>query len=232
MKQMKLWGLLFTLILATHTLHAETKRYEIQSAIIEYATSSSGNVMGIQTQTEGKRKIVFKEWGNVELHDETTKSVIMGREAHSRQTTKIDHDKVYIVDYQKKSIQQYDPEMLIRSQYKDLAKNAKEMIRSMGGEKIGNATLLGYDCEIWETQQIKLWLYKGIILRSVTHMMGLTHTVEARDIHLNVSISDKDLKLPDFPITTKQQGDPSQIPQMTPEQILQMQEMMKNFTQK
>ena len=206
MKQMKLWGLLFVLVVATNTLDAETKRYQIQSAIIEYATKSSGNVMGIQTQTEGKSKTLFKEWGKVELHDERTRSVI--------------------------SIHQYDPKSLMQSEYKDLAKNAKETILSMGGTKTGEETLFGYDCEIWETQQIKLWLHKGIILRSITHMMGLTHTIEAKDIQMNISVSDEDLKLPDFPIKAMQQGDPSPMPHMTPEQILQMQEMMKNFTQK
>ncbi|GIT97351.1 DUF4412 domain-containing protein [Sulfurovum sp. TSL1] len=232
MKQMKLWGLLFVLVVATSTLDAETKRYQIQSAIIEYATKSSGNVMGIQTQTEGKSKTLFKEWGKVELHDERTRSVIMGKEAHSRQTTKIDHDNVYIVDYEQKSIHLYDSKSLMQSEYKDLAKNTKETILSMGGTKTGEETLFGYDCEIWETQQIKLWLHKGIILRSITHMMGLTHSIEATDIQMNVSVSDEDLKLPDFPIKTMQQGEPSPMPQMTPEQILQMQEMMKNFTQK
>jgi hypothetical protein len=232
MKQMKLWGLLFVLVLATNTLDAETKRYEIESAIIEYATKSSGNMMGIQTQTEGKSKTLFNEWGKVELRDERTKSVIMGKEAHSHQTTKIDHDKVYIVDYEQKSIHQYDSEMLKQSEYRDLAKNAKEMMHSMGGTKTGEETVLGYDCEIWETQQIKLWLYKGIMLKSVTTMMGLTHTTEATNIQMNVSVSDEDLKLPDFPIKTMQQKDPSPMPQMTPEQIQQMQEMMKNFTQK
>lgn len=232
MKQIKLWGVLCAVMLATNTLTAETQRYEIQSAIIEYATSSSGNMMGIQTQTEGKSKVVFKAWGDVELRDDRTKSVIMGKEAYTHQTTKIDHDKVYIVDYEQKIIHQYDPTALTRSQYKDIAKNAKEMIRSMGGAKSGNESLFGYDCDIWETQQIKLWLYKGIILKSVTTIMGLTHTTEATDIQIDVAVSDEALKLPDFPIKTMQQDDPSHIPQMTPEQIQQMQEMMKNFTQK
>jgi hypothetical protein len=233
MKQMKIWGLLFALILATHTLHADAKRYEIQSGIIEYTTNGGGNMMGIKTQIDGKSKTLFKEWGKVELHDETSKSLIMGREESTHQTTKIDHDKVYIVDYAQKSIAQYDHTMLMQSQYKDLAKNPKEMMLSMGGAKTGEESLLGYDCEIWETQQIKLWLYKGIILKSVTNMMGLTHTTEATNIQMDVSVSDEELQLPDFPIKTMQQNDtPSQMPQMTPEQIQQMKEMMKNFSQK
>lgn len=235
MKQMKIWGLLFALILAINTLHAETKRYEIRSGIIEYTISGGGNMMGIQTQIDGKSKTLFKEWGKIELHDETSKSVIMGREESTHQTTKIDHDKVYIVDYEQKSISQYDHTMLMRSQYKDIAKNAKEVMQSMGATKTGEERILGYDCEVWETNHMKLWLHKGIMLKSLVSVMGSAHTTEATNIQFNISVSDEDLKLPDFPIKIIQDSKsdtPSQMPQLTPEQIQQMQEMMKNFTQK
>ena len=135
MKQMKVWGVVFALILATSTLNAETKRYEIKSGIIEYTTSGGGNMMGIQTQIEGKSKMIFKEWGNVELHEDTTKSVIMGREEHTQQTSKIDNGKVYVVDYEQKAIVQYDPSMLMQSENNELAKSSKGMMLSMGGTK-------------------------------------------------------------------------------------------------
>ena len=233
MKQMRIWSVLFALILATNTLHADTKRYEIRSGIIEYTISGGGNMMGIQTQIDGQSKTLFKEWGEVQLHEETSKSVIMGREENTHQTTKIDHDKVSIVDYEQKSIVQYDHTMLMQSEYKDLAKSAKEMMLSMGGTKTGEETILGYTCEIWETKHMKLWLHKGIMLKSQVRVMGRTHTTEATNIQFNISISDEDLKLPDFPIKVRQDNNtPSHMPQMTPEQIQQMQEMMKNFTQK
>ena len=239
MKQMKIWSVVFTLILATSTLNAETKRYEIKSGIIEYAISGGGNTMGIQTKIEGTSKAVFKEWGNVELHEETTKSVIMGREEQSHQTTKIDSGKVYVVDYEQKSIVQYDPAMLMQSEHKELAKSAKEMMLSMGATKTGEETIRDYLCEVWETKHMKLWLHKGIMLKSNVRVMGRTHTTEATNIQFNISISDKDLKLPDFPVKTMEEHiqednghTPSQMPQMTPEQIQQMQEMMKNFTLK
>jgi len=235
MKQMKLWGVLFALIVATNTLDAETKRYEIQSGIIEYTISGSGNMMGIQTQIDGKSKTLFKEWGAVELHEETSKSVIMGREEVTHQTTKIDHGKVYVVDYEQKIIHQYDHTMLIQSEYKEFAKSAKEVILSMNGSKTGEETILGYICEIWEAKHMKLWLHKGIMLKSQVRVMGRTHTTEATNIQFNITVSDQDIKLPDFPIKIIQDNHsntPSQMPQMTPEQIQQMQEMMKNFTQK
>lgn len=235
MKQIKIWAVVFTLILTVSFLQAETKRYEVKSGIIEYTVSGSGNMMGIQTKTEGKSKILFKEWGNVELREDRVKSVIMGREEQTRQTSKIENGKVYVVDHSHKIIVQYDPSTLMRSEHKDLVKSSKEMILSMGGKKVGEETIQGYKCEVWKTPQIKIWLHKGIMLKSEANIMGITHLTEAMNIILNTSVSDEDLKLPDFPIQTMEESmknNNSEMPQMTPEQIQQMQEMMKNFTLK
>ena len=226
-------------LLAINTLNAEQKRYEIKSGIVEYAISGGGNMMGIETKIKGTSKVVFKEWGDVELHDETTQSVIMGREERAHQTTKIDSGKIYIVDYEQKSIVQYDPSMLMQSEYKELAKSTKEMMHSIGATKTGEETIHDYLCEVWEAKHMKLWLHKGVMLKSNVRMMGRTHTTEATNIQFNVSISDESLKLPDFPVKTMEENmqenngnTPSQMPQMTPEQMQQMQEMMKSFTQK
>jgi len=190
---------------------------------------------GMQTQIEGKSRALFKEWGNVELHDNTMKTVFMGNEEHTRHTSKIDHGKVYVVDHQKKVIFQYDPETLLRSEYKDLVKNAKEMILALGGKKTGNEAIQGYECEVWETPLMKFWMHKGIMLRSETNIMGITHRTEAVTIKLDASVSDEDLELPDFPIKSEEESikeNNQNIPKMTPEQLEQMREMMKNFTQK
>ncbi len=232
MKQIKIWSIVFTLFLTVGTLHADAKRYEIKSGIIEYKIIGVGDTMGIKTQMSGTNKVAFKEWGSIELHQSMTKSVIMGREENTQDIIKIENGKVYVVDYENRVISEYDPSMLMQSQYKDLIKSAKEMIVQMGGKKIGNETIQGYDCEVWEMPQVKLWLHKGIALKTVANIMGITNTMEATTIQLDVPVSDKDLKLPDFPIKSIQESDLPQMPQMTPEQMQQMQEMMKNFTQK
>jgi len=86
---------------------------------------------------------------------------------------------------------------------------------------------------------MKLWLHKGVMLKSIASIMGITHMTEATNIQLNASVSDEDLKLPDFPVKTmeehiqkKNSDTPSKMPELTPEQMQQIQEMMKSFTQK
>lgn len=233
MKKIKILAALFSLILTLTTLYADTKRYEVKSGVIDYTISGSGEMMGIKTQMSGTNKVIFKEWGNIELHHNTSRSVVMGREEHTKDTTKIENGKVYVVDYDQKIIVEYETSKLIHTQYKDLAKSSKEMLNEMGGKKVGEESILGYTCEIWEMPQIKLWLYKGIALKSKANIMGITNTMEATNVQLDVSISDDQLKLPDFPIKSMQEANsPSQMPQMTPEQMQQMQEMMKSFTKK
>ena len=232
MRQMKVWSAIFVLILAVTAMQAETKRYEVKSGIIEYKTSGSGDMMGIKTQMSGTNKVVFKAWGNVELHQNSSKSVVMGREEHTQDTTKIENGKVYVVDYEQKIIVVHDASKM-HSQYKDLAKSSKEMLDEMGGKKVGEENILGYRCEVWEMPQIKLWLHKGIALKSEANIMGITNTMEATSVQLDVSVSDEQLKLPNFPIKSMEEANiPGQMPEMTPEQMQQMQEMMKNFTKR
>jgi hypothetical protein len=232
MKQIKIWSIIFTLLLTIGTLHADVKRYEVKSGIIEYKIIGGGDMMGIKTQMSGTNKVAFKEWGSIELHQSMTRSVIMGREENTQDTVKIEKGKVYVVDYENSVISEYDPSTLMQSQYKDLIKSAKEMIVQMGGKKIGNEAIQGYECEVWEMPQVKLWLHKGIALKTVANIMGITNTMEATTIQLDVPVSDNDLRLPDLPIKSIQESDLPQMPQMTPEQMQQMQEMMKSFTQK
>ena len=233
MKQMKIGSAIVILMLMVNLLHADTKRYEVKSGIIEYTTTGSGEMMGIKTQMSGKSKLIFKDWGNVELHQSTTKSVVMGREEHTQDTTKIENGKVYVVDYEQKLIIEHDPSSLMFSQHKDLTKSSKEILRDMGAKKVGEESVHGYTCQVWEMPQMKLWLYKGIALKSQANLMGITNTMEAIHIHLDVTVSDEEFKLPDFPHKTIQKSNtPPDMPQMTPEQMQQMHEMMKSFTQK
>ena len=237
MKSLKAVSIFFALLFTTASLLADAKRYEVKSGIIEYQITQSGNMMGVVTQGKGSAKTLFKEWGNIEVHTEETETTTMGMQSRDKMMTKIDNGKVFVVDFDQQVIYQYTPEMLVNSKHKELAKTAKEMLASMGAKKIGEEKLQGYKCEVWEMMQVKLWLHKGIMLKSEANIMGMKHTTVATKIDLDTSVSDNELKLPDFPIQKAgsglppaQNGEEMQVPQLTPEQMQQMQEMMKSFS--
>lgn len=232
MKHMKLLAVLLITFGLT-TLSAETKRYEVKSGIIEYSITHSGNMMGMQTQGSGKAKTVFKEWGSVELHSEESQTSTMGMKEHDKQMTKIEDGIVYTVDFDQKVIYKQSIEALANSGDKDFVSAGKEMLTSMGGKKIGEDKFMGYDCEVWEMMTVKIWLHKGVMLKTEADMMGIKNTMVATKVELDVSVPDDAFKLPDYPIKEGQQQNPmNEMPQMTPEQMQQMQDMMKNFTKR
>lgn len=229
MKHFKLLTILIITFVWT-TLHAQTNRYEVKSGSVEYSITHSGNMMGMSMQGKGTAKTIFKEWGNVELHSEEINSVTMGMKKSQKQMTKIDNGKVYSVDFDQNVIYEFSADTLMNSEYKDLVKTGKDALTSMGGKKVGEENFLGYDCEIWEMMQVKIWLHKGVMLKSEANIMGIKNTTVATKVELNNAISDDAFKLPNFPVKKgKREGN---MPQMTPEQMQQMQEMMKSFTQR
>lgn len=237
MKHFKLWITLFITFAMVTTLSAETKRYEVKSGIIEYTITHSGNMMGMAINGKGTAKTVFKEWGNVELHSEESQSTTMGMKEREQEMTKIDNGEVFIVDFNENVIYKYTPELLANSENKDIIKTGKEMLTGMGGKKIGEEKFMGYHCEIWQMMHVKLWLHKGLMLKSEADMMGMKHSTVATKIDLDASVSDNDLKLPNLPIRSASEmmmyedgGNQEPMPQLTPEQMQQMQEMMKNFS--
>ncbi len=229
MKHLKLLSLLI-IAFATTTLSAETKRYEIKSGIIEYTITLSGDMMGMKMKGKGTATTLFKEWGNVELHSEESKTTTMGMTEHNREITKIDNGKVYSVDFDQKVIYELSADALDNSEHKDLMQTGKEILISMGGKKIAEEKFMGYNCEVWEMMNVKLWIYKGIMIKSEANIMGIKNMTVANKIELDVSIPDERFNLPNFPIQKGQKQD--KMPQMTPEQMLQMQEMMKSFSKR
>jgi hypothetical protein len=213
-------------------LNAEGKRYEVKSGIIEYTLNGESNMMGMKSKISGSAKTVFKAWGAVERSEQTSQTSVMGNTQSTHTMTKIMDQKVYVVDFDRQVIYEYTPQMLASSPNSELVNRGKEMMKSMGAKKIGEEDFMGYACEIWQVMGTKVWLYKGIMLKSQTEMMGVTHTSEATRIEFGASVSENDLKLPDFPIQEPPAmpgQEEHEMPQMSPEQMQQMQEMMKNF---
>jgi hypothetical protein len=239
MKLKLLTTLLITFTVIT-TLNAQTKRYEVKSGVIEYDIIHSGNMMNMKIDGKGTAKTVFKKWGTIELHTEESERTTMGMKEREKEMTKIEDGKVYSVDFNDKVIYEFTPHMLANSEHKDLIKTGKEMLAKMGGKKIGEEKFMGYTCEVWQMMHVKVWLHKGIMLKTQANIMGINYTTTATKIDLDASVSSSDLLLPNYPIKKanlkmKPSNNPKEngtIPKMTPEQMQQMQELMKNFSTK
>ena len=191
------------------------KRYDVKSGSITYKITINGKVMGSTITGSGSEKLYFKNWGATELKEEnstkTTKMNFFGKEKIKTDKThtinKLDNGKSYLVNFKNASIYlRRDPMMeLMKNTNTDAGNAGKEMLKSVGGKKIGEENFLGYPCEIWDAMGSKQWIYKGVTLKIVSKVMGITTIKEATNAKFNIDVSDKYFQLPDFPIV-KEEG--------------------------
>lgn len=194
----------------------ELKRYKVKSGIIKYKTTITGEVIGSKITGSGTESKYFKDYGALELAEiessQTTVTNIFGNKTTNTTDThtmnKLDNGVSYNVDYkQKKIYKQKDLAMELTKEFQpdaDAEKVGKDIFKAIGGEKIGSENYQGYDCEIWEAMGVKQWIYKGVTLKSVGTLMGITTTTEATSIEFNTEVPESNFKLPDYPIVEQE----------------------------
>ena len=187
------------------------KRYEVKSGMVTYKTTISGKIMGSTVSGTGTESLYFKDWGDLELKEtrstQTTTSKFFGKSSTQTEEThtmnKLDNGKSYHVDFKRKTIMlQRDMGMEMTKMFAggDVNKTGKEMLEGMGGKIVGQETILGYNCDIWDIMGGKQWIHKGLPLKVEAKIMGITTTTVATSAKFDVSVADKYFELPDFPI--------------------------------
>ncbi len=185
------------------------KRYKVRSAKILYEIKGSGDVMGmVQTQTKGKKRLIFSDYGAKEITElvKVTKTTTNGKSKVEKLHTLqyMNGAILYSVDFkQKKIIRMKNPALAMGALFgggKSMAQTGEAMMRKMGGKKIGTDKVLGYSCDVWDLMGVKQCIYQGIPLRVVSDLMGMKSTEVAVKASFNLSLGAKDLKLPDYPI--------------------------------
>lgn len=142
------------------------KRYGVKKACIEYEISGS------QIGTE---ILYFEEWGMREAKYTKTELKIAGITQKTNTATFLDGSWIYTIDLDKNTGTKMENPMLKQLEGKDLTEVGEQMMKSMGGKKIGSELFLGKMCDIWEIKNLgtKAWIWKGITLKTKTNMMGM-----------------------------------------------------------
>lgn len=184
----------------------DIKRYHVESGIVTYSTVISGPYVN----GSGTNQLYFKKWGALELKNESSSETVITylpdgteesttKDAH--ETYKIDNDKVYVVDYKDQLIYTREDPLIeyMRQNNLDALEAGKQMFENMGGVQLANEKVLGYECEVWELLGIKQWIYKGLTLKAVSSLAGITIVEEATSIRFDIPVADSFFELPDYP---------------------------------
>ncbi|MDQ1769841.1 hypothetical protein GQR60_08600 [Labilibaculum sp. A4] len=184
----------------------DIKRYNVESGIVHYETSISGPYVN----GSGTEDLYFKKWGALEMSFEDKSETITivnvngieeSTTTNARSSYKIDNEKLYSVDYKNSIIYTKEDPLIdyMRQNNLDALEAAKETMVSMGGVQLDNEKILGFDCEVWDLLGVKEWIYKGVTLKVVSHMAGITVIKEATSVKFDVSVADSYFELPNFP---------------------------------
>ena len=205
------------------------KRYGVPSGIIEYETSTEGNIMGVKIGGKGKKKLIFKDYGALEVVEEEKSENNMGQKSNIHTLTKFDNGMTYAVDFEAKTIIKQDQSGMFKMLAKDnddLLEVGEALMKSMGGKKIGKENIKSYDCDVWEVMGQKIWMYKGVPLQLEGDVMGIKTMEKATKIELDVPVPASAFELPDFPV---QEMPGMQMPGMSDEEKAAVKKM-KNMS--
>lgn len=201
------------LVLATSgmaTAGSDTaKRYGIQHAKIRYEIRGGGDIMGmVKTKIKGKKQVIFDHYGTKEITEvakvtqTTTNGKSKVKKVHTM--TYMNGGILYRVDFKRKRIIRMKNAGMAASAMlggsENRAKSGKAMMQKMGGKMIGKDKVLGYTCEVWDLMGVQQCIYKGVVLRIVSDIMGMRNSEVATQIDFSSTLNPKSFKLPDFPM--------------------------------
>ncbi|MEA4885573.1 MAG: hypothetical protein VB063_02620 [Bacteroides graminisolvens] len=180
------------LLFVTIALSAQEAKYEMKSAIIKKKTEFSGQVLESTTFIDdyGKKEateIIFKNG----MSPGVDKSMMTIMDSTSVITVDMDTKVANRVNLPTKPINYLQISDEIRDQYK---------LKEAGEEAIGDKTCKIYTLEIsqmGQTLQLKVWVWKGIALKSETSAGGtLLATETTTDIQENAAVLQDKFSLP------------------------------------
>ncbi len=204
-------SIFFLLFVVANSL--DIKKYKIKSGIIEYK---------IEGMSEGTETVYFDDYGIKEARYTKTVTKIMGFSTETNTITITDKDWSYSIDLNEKKgtkmANKQLKEMLDGISQKDYEEFGKKMLEQMNAKKIGNETILGKNCEVWEIGKMnsKTWNYEYVPLKVEINLMG-TMTNTATKFEENVKIPADKFEVPKGITITEQES-----PDMNMDDILKM----------
>lgn len=178
----------FTLLYAG----SSEKLYDIRSAKITYDIFGGGVLTDESNLTiKSVQKLYMKEWGRVEIEELKRTEILFGAlsDRHVQKVLKkYENGTVYSVDF--------DKEQIVES--KSAAKD-KRRIDLTSMQKRGEMKIATLSCEVWESKNRKVCLYKGIPLLDEKDFLGLRYVKRARLVYLEPDFSDEVFTLPELP---------------------------------
>lgn len=180
----------------------EYKQFAVKSGYVEYELS--GNTTGTKkfwwddygakSRTEIKSTTTIKIFGRSSKEEQNSISITDG-------TTNYAWDLIKDTAYKTTNEEYVDmgKELTKDMTEAEIEQMGQDIIDALGGERLGTETILGKKCEVLKVMMAKVWIYKGIPLKSEARMLGISSSEEAVELMENIIVPNQTF-IPDLKI--------------------------------
>lgn len=165
-------------------------KYAVKSGHAEYKLSGS---------TTGTKSVWWDNYGTISYTEEKSKTVTkmlgMKSESEVHSISVSVEDKFWTANMLDKTGQKgtnpyYEPIMnygksLTEAEAKKLE---QDILNAFNGTKLAPEMMNGYMCEVVEMMGTKVWVHKGVLIKSAGKLLGIELIEEATLVELNISV--------------------------------------------
>ena len=185
--------LILSCLLMMHIATAQQKvqQYAIKSGYVEYTLT--GNTTGTKkiwwdnygekSRTETQSKTVTKMFGIKNIDEAHTIEILVKDKYWSANLADQSGNKGTLPFYKASRML---VENMTKKEQEEFANNT---IRSLGGERLRSENFMGKTCDVIKVMGSKIWIYKGLTLKSEMKIMGIISNETAVKLQANQSVS-------------------------------------------
>ena len=168
--------------------------FQVENGLIEYEVLGGAQLTKeTNLNIQGTSRLRFKKWGDI--RQEEDEGIVVTRGAINdvqevKRLEKHESGKVIIVDYD-------NEQLLEHKQSDDKTSFEKE---TEGLLHRGQDVVAGILCAMWVGPSVKKCIYKGVVLKQESHVLGVSYVKKARKAVFDINETDEQCAMPDYPI--------------------------------
>jgi predicted transcriptional regulator len=182
----------------THMLHADVDihYYDVEQGLVEYEILGGTQLTNeTNLNIQGTSKLRFKNWGNIRQEEDQGMIVTKGAINYVQEVKRLEKHidgKVFTVDYANEQILEHAEGIVAPS----LKKETEGLLHR------GQDVVAGVLCSVWIGPSIKKCIYKGILLKQESEVLGVSYMKQATKAIFDINTTADQCVLPDFPKNT------------------------------
>ena len=195
---MRFMTILCVILGVTHILYAEVDvhYYDVKQGLVEYEILGGAQLTNeTNLNIQGTSKLRFKNWGNTRQEEDHGVVVTKGAINYVQEVKRLEKHidgKVFAVDYANEQIIEHPEGKIVPSQIKE----------TEGLLHRGQDVVAGILCSIWIGPSVKKCIYKGVVLKQESDVLGVSYVKQATKAAFDINATGDQCVLPNFPKNT------------------------------